>query len=170
VNSFAAKIAKLFDQLEDGLLVLCMAILLFLSIGQIALRNTLSLTLPWADPFIRHLVLWIGLLGALGATRHDKHVKIDALQRLLPPKIKASTTVITHLFSTAICALLAHHAWRFVADERAYSTLAFAGIAAWKVQLVFPIVFAALSLRYGRYTATSLTALRKSFKSRQALI
>lgn len=159
----APKIAKFFDQLEDGLLVLCMAILLFLSIGQIALRNVLSLTLPWADPFIRHLVLWIGLLGALSATRHNKHVKIDALQRLLPPKVKALTTAITHLFSTATCALLAHYAWRFVADERAYSTLAFAGIAAWKVQLVFPIVFAALGLRYSRYTAASLAALKKSF-------
>lgn len=162
MNSFLAKTAGVLAKIEDGLLVVCMTILLTLSIGQIVLRNSLSITLLWADPFIRHLVLWIGLLGALNATRHEKHVKIDALQRLMPYHIKTLVIALTHLFSTAICAFLAWHAWRFVADERTFSTLAFADIAAWKLQLVFPFVFAALCLRYGWYCARSLAALRNT--------
>ncbi len=148
----------LLYKVEDGLLVACMTILLFVSIGQIALRNTFSLILPWADPFIRHVVLWVGLLGALSATRHNKHVKIDALQHLMSSRIKYFVSAITQLFSTLICLLLTWHAGRFIADERAFSTMAFGDIAAWKLQLVFPFVFAGLSLRYGRYTINSIAA------------
>jgi len=146
-------------RVEDGFLVACMVTLLLLSFSQIFLRNAFSITLLWADPLIRHLVLWIGFIGALGATRRDRHVKMDAMQRLFSPKIRSLSTIISHLFSFVVCALLSWHAGRFVADEYAYSTKAFSDIAAWKLQLVFPLVFTAMALRYARYTLSSVVAV-----------
>jgi TRAP-type C4-dicarboxylate transport system permease small subunit len=160
----------LWHRVEDGFLVTCMVALLLVSFSQIALRNVFSVTLFWADPFMSHLVLFIGFLGALNATRQNKHVKMDAIQRFLPPTFKCLTLTLSHLFSTAICAVLAWHAYRFVADEYTFSTVAFSDIAAWKLQIVFPVVFAAMTLRYGRYTLDSAITLARLYTQPNQLL
>lgn len=142
-------------------MVLLVCVLLLVSFAQILLRNFFGLTLLWAEPFVRHLVLWLGFIGALIATRQDKHVKIDALLHLFPPRLKKLVQIFCSFFSAAVCTLLAWTALRFVADEREYATQAFDGFAAWKLQLVFPLVFAAMALRYARYGIGSMVSLLK---------
>ena len=51
------------------------------------------------------LVLWIALLGAV-ATRENQHIKIDLLERFLPPV--ASTCGKYSTFSSIICGLAAY--------------------------------------------------------------
>jgi len=151
----------LLHRVEDAALVFLVCVLLLVSFAQILLRNFFGLTLLWADPFVRHLVLWIGFLGALIATRQDKHVKIDALLHLFSPRLKKLAQIFCFFISTAVCTLLAWTASRFVADEREFATQAFNGFAAWKLQLVFPLVFAAMALRYARYGIESIVSLIK---------
>ncbi len=38
----------------------------------------------WADELVRYLVLWLGIWGAGPATRHHKHIAIDAFAQLIP--------------------------------------------------------------------------------------
>ena len=75
-------------RLEDGLLFLLMSTLVLLSVAQIALRNAFGITFLWSEPLVRHLVLWCGFLGALIATRLDKHIRIDAVLLLLPGRVR----------------------------------------------------------------------------------
>ena len=124
------------------------ASLLVLTCGQILLRNLFSITLLWAEPLVRHLVLWIGFLGALIATRLDKHIRIDALLRLLPSRIQPICLAITRLFAAAIALLLAWTAIRFIADEMEFGTMAFLAVPSWIAQLVFPICFGLMALRF----------------------
>src|SRR5690606_5954968 len=61
------------------------AALLLLAVAQIGLRAFFDAGLAWAEPVSRTGVLWLALLGALGATRERRQIAIDALPRLLAP-------------------------------------------------------------------------------------
>ena len=138
----------ILHRLETGFLVFLVVCLLVLTCGQILARNLFSITFLGTESLVRHLVLWIGLAGALVATRLDKHIRIDAALRLLPARARAIVLSGADLFATALCSYLAYIASRFVLDERADGTTAFFAIPAWIAQLCFPLVFGLMALRF----------------------
>ena len=133
---------------EEALLVALVACLLGLAFAQILLRNLFQVTWFWADPLLRHLVLWSCFLGALVATREDRHIRIDAVLRLLPGRWRHVAGALGDLAGAVLCGILSPIAFRFVLDERSYGAEAFPGLPAWIAQLVFPAVFAGMSLRF----------------------
>ena len=40
-------------------------------------------------PFLRLLVLWVALFGAMAASRQDKQIAVDAVSNFLSPRAKA---------------------------------------------------------------------------------
>ena len=141
---------RLLRAVEDHILVALFAALLLLSIGQILLRNAFAIAIPWVDPLVRHLVMWVGLWGALIATREDRHLKIEALQPVIPAAIAGPLQRLLHAFSALVCSLLCWQSLRFIEQEKSYATKAFQNVEAWMLQLVFPLVFSAMALRYMR--------------------
>lgn len=135
-------------RLEETVLLLLMGSMIVLACSQIVLRNLFAITLLWAEPMIRHLVLWSGFIGALIATRADKHIKIDAAMRLFSPRQRDLLQGFTSLFSAVICLLLTWVSIRFFLDERAFGGSAFLAIPTWQLQLIFPLTFGAMSLRF----------------------
>ena len=143
-----ARILTLIYRLEDGLLALILTGMIILASGQILLRNFLDVGFAWADPLTRVLVLWVGMLGALAASREDKHIAIDVLSRFLPPRLSVGAKVVTSLFTAIISGIVAYHAGRFVALEREAQVIAFAGIPIWILESVIPVAFGLIALRY----------------------
>jgi TRAP-type C4-dicarboxylate transport system permease small subunit len=122
--------------------------MIFLAFGQIVLRNIFDTGFIWIDPLLRVMVLWIGLLGALVATRENKQISIDVLTRLLTPRQKAISQIITRLFAASVSGLIAWHALWFVIDEWSVGDTAFANIPAWLLEAVIPLGFGVIALRY----------------------
>lgn len=139
---------RILHRIEELLLVFLVTCLLVLTCGQIILRNLFSISFIGIESLVRHLVLWLGLAGALLATRMDKHIRIDAALRLLPPKARALALSFADILTTGICGLLAFVAWRFAMDEREYGGMAFFSFPAWIAQLCFPLVFGLMALRF----------------------
>jgi TRAP-type C4-dicarboxylate transport system permease small subunit len=135
-------------QLEDGLLVLLLTGMILLAGTQILLRNAWGTGLTWSDPLLRVGVLWIALLGAMAATRTAHHIRIDVLSRFLPPKITRYNRLVTDLFTAIVCLLVAWHAGRFVHDEYLDGSLLFAAVPAWACELILPVGFGVMGLRY----------------------
>ena len=125
---------------------------------QIALRDLLGTGIAWVDPALRVLVLWVGLLGAVAASREGRHITIDVLSRLLPPRVDAAVHGATSLCTAAVAALVAYHGARFVRSEFGFESVAFSGIPAWALESVIPFAFAAIALRYLRLFAGDLCA------------
>ena len=134
-------------KLEDGILFLFVSALLLLSFSQIVTRNLFEITILWADPLIRHLVLWSSFLGALIATREDKHIRIDALWHVLPAPARQLTQIFTSLFAAGMCSFMCWIAIRFVSDEREFGLVGFLEIPVWTLELVFPLAFGLMALR-----------------------
>lgn len=133
---------------ENAVLIALLALMVVLAGTQIVFRNLLDLSLLGVDQLLRLLVLWVALLGAVTASRDDKHISIDLFSRFLPARARAVARVITNLFTVSVCVLLAWHAGRFVASERAAGELAFAFLPMWVAQLILPITFGLIALRY----------------------
>lgn len=147
-GSLPGRFIKLLHALEDGILILLLAAMLLLGVTQILLRNFFDSGLLWAGPLLRVMLLWLGLLGAMVASRYDKHIAIDVLSMLVGAKWRSWLRMATDLFAGVVCAIVAFYAARFVLDEMAYATLAFAGIPAWTLEIVIPLAFGVIALRY----------------------
>jgi len=152
----AERAIGLLQRLEDTLLAVLLGAMVVLASLQIALRSFFDAGLGWGDPLLRAGVLWIGLLGALAASRDGRHIQIDVLSHLLPERWLAGVRVATSGVTIAVCALIAWHASRFLASEIEFGSEAFSGIPAWTLEIVIPVSFAAIALRYLRLAATDL--------------
>ncbi|HCY83728.1 MAG TPA: TRAP transporter small permease, partial [Desulfobacteraceae bacterium] len=111
-------------------------------------RNFFDAGIIWADPLVRVLVLWIGLIGAMAASRTDNHISIDIISRFLPSKVKQFTSLTVYIFTAVICGLMAWHSFRFVQMERMDKMAAFAGVPAWICEAIIPVAFAIICIRY----------------------
>lgn len=134
--------------IENVLLFSLLGGMIVLAGGQILLRNVFDSGMAWADPVLRILVLWVGLLGAVAASRQNNHITIDILNRMLPVAWRRWSDVVVALFTSAVCALLAWHTFRFVQDEYQYSDFEIAGIPVWLWQSIMPVSFSLIAWRY----------------------
>lgn len=135
-------------QAEDALLAALLGSLLLLSLAQIALRLFFDTGLAWAEPVGRAGVLWLALLGALGATREHRHIAIDALPRVLPPKARRLAWAVAQASTAVLCAGLAWLGWGLVQLEREMPLPFVAGVPSWVPMLALPLGFGLMALRF----------------------
>ncbi|UCE03119.1 MAG: TRAP transporter small permease [Candidatus Latescibacterota bacterium] len=134
--------------LEGALLALLLGAMIGLSFLQIVLRNLANSGLIWIDPLLRHLVLWIGFLGAMLSTRVGRHINVDALSRFMPRSLLRVVRVTTNLLAAFVCLLLSNASLKLVRDEAAFGSTGFLGIPVWVLQIVMPIATLVMSSRF----------------------
>jgi TRAP-type C4-dicarboxylate transport system permease small subunit len=144
------KALRILAASENAFLVFLLGLLVVLAFGQIVLRF-LNVSVAWSEPLTRALVLWVGVLGAVAASRANEHINIDALSRLLPERPRFVLAALMGLFTSAVCALLAFHAARFVRFEYEGATAKLGVVPGWVLALVLPIGFALIAVRYALF-------------------
>lgn len=135
-------------RLEDGALVLALVSMLVMALTQIVLRNVFDSGLLWAESFLRILVLWVAILGAMVATRDRNHISIDLLSRLLPASYFVPLQIVSLLFAAVLCAIAAYHSVVFISYEYEDGAIAFAEVPVWFCQSIMPIGFGVMALRF----------------------
>jgi TRAP-type C4-dicarboxylate transport system permease small subunit len=123
---------------EVILLVLFLSVMIFLAFSQVVLRNFFGTGILWADPLVRHLLIWAGFLGAAIATHEEKHISIDALSKFFSPRWKAVSQIVTSLFAVIVCYYLADAALTFLFDERDSGSDFVLGFKTWHAILILP--------------------------------
>lgn len=133
---------------EDGLLAALLGALLLVSLAQIGLRTLFDTGLTWAEPLSRAGVLWLALLGALGATRGQRHIAIDALPRILPPGGRRLAWALSQLAAALLCGGVAWLSLELVLFERESPVPFIAGIPSWVPMLALPLGFGLMAVRF----------------------
>ena len=136
------------QRFEDKLLVVVLLSMLSLAVAQILMRNIFNTGLVWSEPLLKILVLWTALLGAMVATRNHHHINIDVLSKFLPARFQNLQQIFIHAISAIVCLLLAWESLRFVALEWEDNTIAFANVPAWVPELILPVGFFSMGLRF----------------------
>lgn len=134
--------------IENSVMITLVSTMILVAGAQIVLRNLFDTGFGWSDPLLRIMVMWVGLVGAMAATRERRHITIDVLTRFLPARGKQVSGIITDMFSTLVCALLAWHSGLFVIDEYQGGSMAFSAVPAWACEAIMPLGFAVMALRF----------------------
>ena len=85
---------QVIARIEDGLLVFMLTAMIILAGLQIIMRNVFQSGFIETDSILRVLVLWVGMIGAVVATRERRHISVDVLTRYLSEKSKQYVDVI----------------------------------------------------------------------------
>lgn len=155
VQAGIARFLKGLHWAEEALLVLLLVSMIMVAVAQIVLRNGFDAGFLWGDSFLRVLVLWIAMVGALVASRGQRHISIDVAGKYLPPVAAKAAAVFNGLFTAAVCFLLAWYSLEFVKLEFEYPSPAFANIPTWFCESIMPIAFSLIGLRYLIYAIQS---------------
>jgi TRAP-type C4-dicarboxylate transport system permease small subunit len=133
---------------EDIVLAVLLSLMIILACSQIVLRNFFDAGISWGDPLLRIMVLWLGLLGALAASRENKHINIDVVSAFIPERFVDLMRVITCLFTVFICLIIAWYSLGFLAVDIEDEVKAFSQVPAWWFELIIPISFFLIAIRY----------------------
>lgn len=157
--------------IESLIVILLLSFMIILSFTQVILRNIFDSGIIWLDPFLRHLVLWIGFLGASLATRNDKHIAIDLVSRFASQKQKRIIRIITSLFAASVCIFLTNAGLTFLKHEIVTNSILFTiesiQFRAWWFQTIIPFGFALISFRFILYLIELLFSNKISFLNSQ---
>jgi len=165
-NRWWARVDRVARNLETWLIVIVLGGLILLGASQIVLRNLFSVGFAWADGLARLSVLWLGLLGALAASRDGRHITMGALARVLPPKLQVAAGVSADVFGAVISAALAYASWQFVGDSREFGDTMLGDFPAWWFQAIMPAAFALIAWQF---LAQAVKRLRGGFVAESPL-
>ena len=133
---------------EGILLVVILATMVALSTMQFALRKILDFGFEWADVLARQMVLWLGFIGGALASHQGRHIAVDALCRLLPPKRRALAGALAALVAAGISAIMVRAAYTFVQDERAAENTLVGTLPAWVFACIIPISLSLITFHF----------------------
>ena len=133
---------------EDGLLALLLTLMIVLAGTQILMRNFFDSGFVWIDPLLRALVLWVGLVGATVATRHNKHIRIDLLSQYFRRNTVRLIEVVVSQVSAWTCLLVAWFGLDWIEIDYAGGVEAFAGIPNWMIAAIIPASFTLIGVRF----------------------
>ena len=136
------------SRIEGFLLILILSFMVVFSFLQVVLRNIFSGGIPWADIFLRHLVLWLAFIGAALTTRYEKHISIDILSRFLSKELNVFRKILINAVSGIVCCFLSRASWVFMMDEKIAGSELFSGIPTWYFLIVLPVTFIIISFRF----------------------
>jgi TRAP-type C4-dicarboxylate transport system permease small subunit len=135
-------------RVEKVLVGAMLSVMILLAFLQILLRNVFSTGISWGDPLVRYLVLWVGFIGASLATKEGKHITIEIFSRWFSGHSSLYLKAISNLVSAFVCGLLTFAGWTFVRNEAQMGTTTFLEIPAWIPQVIIPVTFALITLRF----------------------
>lgn len=148
--------------IETSALAIILSGMILLSSGQIFLRNVMGAGMPWADEALRLMVLWVAMLGAVAASREDRHISIDVLSRILPEGVRTGAVALVNAFTATVSLVLAWYSWEFVAQSRAFEDTLLNDLPAWVFQSILPVAFGLIGYRYGIWFLRRLRGLSRS--------
>jgi len=156
-KSFISPLLRGLHTIENILLVGVLMTMLLLAVADIALRSITGGSVVWIQPALQVLVLWLGLLGALYASRSQEHIAIDVISRFVGPLGKRICGFVGTGFAAAVCGLVAWYGVDFIQTSIEYEDIAFADIPAWPLQIIIPITFGLMALRFMTHAAGYLS-------------
>lgn len=142
------RLERLGRLLENVALVSLLSLLVGLGVSEIVLREVFGAGISWADEVNRLTVLWLAMIAAVAACRENRHIRIDALGHLLSERASRITGTIVDLFASAVCFVIAWHAWRYLQLEIEFGDTVLQDMPAWIAHAVVPVAFALTGYRF----------------------
>ena len=146
-RTLLSKVADILRLTGNALLVGLFLIMLLVAAAQVMARE-LGVGLYWGDDLVRMSVLWVTMVGAVVAIGDNKHIRIDLIDRFLPPQALRGLHAVTYLITAAICATFGYFSLDMIAWDYADGTPGVGQVPAWLFETVIPISAFVMALRF----------------------
>lgn len=160
------KIDFVLNKIEGAILIILLLVMLVMAFGQVVLRNFFSGGIVWGDILLRHLVLWIGFLGAALATSGERHLNIDVYTRYLPERWKGAVATIADIFAAVVCCLLFRASLTFIEFEISNTHMVYGEIPSWIAEIIIPAGYALLMIHF---SVRAILDANKALQKEQAI-
>lgn len=87
----------LYDNFLEVFAVFAFAMLIFLTFFQVCSRYIFQAPITFSEEIGRFLFIWMSLLGAAIAMKHDKHIRLDLFQGRMRPSLRYLLDAIVFL-------------------------------------------------------------------------
>ncbi|MBZ0225471.1 TRAP transporter small permease [Comamonas flocculans] len=138
------------DRLEEYFLALMLAGMTLVTFGQVVARYVFNYSFTWAMELTGVMFAWMIFIGASYGVRVSAHIGIDALIRVMNPRLARAVA----LAATALCILyscvLAFGGWQYL--SKLYTVGVYMQdipVPQWVPKIVLPFGFILLALRFG---------------------
>lgn len=155
-------VVSLLHRLENSVLIATLVSMLAIALMQIFLRNFFDTGIYWAESLLRIMVLWVGVLGAMVATRENHHISVDVISRYISGAKRKVAALISNIFAAGVCGVIAWYALKLVTFEYEDNTVAFGEVPMWLCQAILPFGFAVMSIRFVINAVKEIMAERAS--------
>lgn len=143
-----ARALRALSAIEDGLLVFILVALIIMAGGQIVLRNLFGAGIADMDSLTRLMVLWLGMFGAVVASRKKKHINVDVLSPRLSKKMRARVGIGIDFFTAVISFAVAYFSMELLLIEWDSGATVFATVPSWLAVSILPATFFLISFHY----------------------
>jgi TRAP-type C4-dicarboxylate transport system permease small subunit len=106
------------DRLHRGLEAVTVALLVVyfvLVVLQVFFRYVLNRSLFWSEEVVRFALVWSVMLGSAVVAYRGEHIRIDALDAVLPPRARLVVSRVAGFLTFAFCVILAGTGIQFTA-------------------------------------------------------
>lgn len=158
-GGLARRLHRLGTAIENGLIVILLAVLMVLAVGQIVLRIGFASGVIWADELVKIVVLWLALVASVAASRSRRHLRIDVLNQFVPERLARLPGIVVDAFAAAVCGVVAWHSFRYVQLSAGFQETVLLDTPAWVVQGILPLCFALMTWRFALHCLSGLVAL-----------
>jgi len=165
IVSIYGRLRRISRLLEDGAVAGVFFALMLVACAKIILRLLGIQGMAWGEALCRYLVLWIGMLGAMIATRENNHIAINLVSFLGPGRLGIGARMLSHAFAAATCGVLTWASVLFLKDEIEAKSMAFASVPTYVMELILPLAFAVMALRFALYAVKHLSEIFKKTSS-----
>lgn len=109
----AARIARAVNRVEEGLIAGILAAMTLITFANVVARYVFNDNLLWALEATVFLFAWLVLLGASVCVKHNLHLGVDALVKLLPPGGRRALTLVAAAACVLFALLLLKGSWDY---------------------------------------------------------
>ena len=147
VTAFDQGVGRVIEVIA-ALLVVAEVVILF---AGVVFRYWLRKPLTWSDELASTLFLWLAMLGAVIAVRHNVHMRMSAFIGMMRPERRLSFEALAIAAALAFLVLVAHPAFEYAYEESYITTPALELSGAWRasalpVGVALMLMFAAIHL------------------------
>ena len=145
----AAPVLGFLHRAEELVAAGALGAMALLPLAEIVVRPIVAGGIPGSIPFVQHLTLWVGFLGAGLAARQNKLIALATATFIPEGTARQVAQGFAATVGAAVSALLARSAIDVVAIEMEVGGEIALGIPSWAFQLVLPFAFAVIAVRLG---------------------
>ena len=133
---------------ENGVVAAGCSLLILFPVAESLFRFLGISGLTGSTDYVRHLTLWIGMMGAMIAAREKKHLSLHEGFNFSHETVGRVIRGITAAVTVAVSGAIAAAGFQFVHSESASATQIAGWMPQWLAMVILPVGFGCIGLRF----------------------